>query len=121
MRSAPWLVGLALGAWASLASTQEPGSAALLLPACRVYVQSADRGERLRLERGVCLGTIETVLRLQQQLRAAYQFCLPQQVTLLTAVETVVSFADGRRDLDQPLHALAIEAFQQEWPCEPSS
>ena len=106
-------------ALATPAAVAAPESAAFLLPACRVYVQSADRGERLRLERGVCLGTIETVLRLHRQLRAAYQFCPPRQVTLLTAVQTVVAFAEGRRDLDQPLHALAIEAFQQTWPCKP--
>jgi hypothetical protein len=90
------------------------------MPACQLYLQSADRGQRLRLERGVCIGTVETVLRLRGELRAAYRFCPPQQITLKTAVETVVVFAATRKGLDASLHELAIQAFQQKWPCEAS-
>src|SRR3712207_8937177 len=88
MRSILWLVGLVVvSVCAPPAMAEDAGSAASLLPACRLYLRSADRGERLRLERGVCLGTTETVLRLHRQLRAAYQFCPPGQVTLLERSE----------------------------------
>ena len=93
MRPVPWLVGLAFIVLAAPAAAEAPESAAVLLPACRLYVQSADQGQRLRLERGVCIGTTETVLRLHRPLRAAYRFCPPSRVTLLEAVRTVVTFA----------------------------
>jgi hypothetical protein len=99
-------------------AAQAPESAAALIPACRLYLQSADKGQRLRLERGVCIGTAETVLRLHRELRAANRFCPPQQVTLRTAIEAVVAFARPRQDLGQPLHVLAIEAFKERWPCK---
>ncbi len=118
MRALLWFLGLALAASTSEAAPQDPASAAYLLPACRLYLQSADRGQRLRIERGVCIGTVETVLRLHRELRAAYSFCPPNQMTLETAVQTVVTFTEGRKDLDRPLFALAVEAFQQKWPCE---
>lgn len=110
----------ALGVCASPVAAQAPESAAALIPACRLYLQSADKGQRLRLERGVCIGTAETVLRLHRELRAANRFCPPQQVTLKAAVETVVVFAATRKGLDASLHELAIQAFQQKWPCEAS-
>jgi len=88
-----------------------------LLPACQLYLRSTDSGQRLRLERGVCIGVTETVLRLHRRLRAAYDFCPPKQVTLETAVRTVVEFTRSRTDLDRPLYELAIEAFQRRWPC----
>ncbi len=103
------------------AAAAGPESAAYLLPACRLYVRAADQGQRLRLERGVCIGTTETVLRLHRELRAAYRFCPPDQVTLKVAVQTVVAFAGNDKDLDLPLHELAIRAFQQKWPCEEST
>ena len=108
-------VGLTLAL--ALPAAGAPESTASLLPACRLYVQSADQGQRLRLERGVCIGTIETVLRLHRELRAAYRFCPPEQLTLKTAVETVVVFAGTRKSLDAPLYELAIQAYQQKWPC----
>ncbi len=117
MRAAVGFLCLALSVVASEAAPQDPASAAYLLPACRLYLQSADRGQRLRIERGVCIGTVETVLRLHRELRAAYSFCPPNQVTLEMAVRTVVAFAEGRKDLGRPLFALAVEAFQQKWPC----
>ncbi len=117
MRAVVGFLCLALSAAASEAAEEDPASASYLLPACRLYLQSADKGQRLRLERGVCIGTTETVLRLHRQLRAGSSFCPPDQVTLETAVQAVVAFAEGRRDLDRPLHDLAIEAFQQKWPC----
>ncbi len=108
---------LALSAAASEAAAQDPSSTSYLLPACRLYLQSAGQGQRLRIERGVCIGTIETVLRLHRELRAGSSFCPPDQVTLEVAVRAVVAFAEGRRDLNRPLYDLAIEAFQQKWPC----
>lgn len=45
------------------------------------------------------------------------QLLPPDQVTLETAVRTVVDFTKGRRDLDRPLSAIAIEPYQQKWPC----
>ena len=116
-RRSVWLIGLVVAALASHAGAQDGASAAFLLPACRLYLQSADQGQRLRLERGVCIGTMETVLRLHRELRAGSSFCPPDQVTLETAVRTVVDFTKGRQDLDRPLSAIAIEAFQQKWPC----
>ncbi|HEX2552546.1 MAG TPA: Rap1a/Tai family immunity protein [Microvirga sp.] len=94
------------------------GSAAALLPACRLYVAQAARGDRLRLERGVCIGTVETVLLLHRPLRAAYRFCPPRQVTLLDAMRIVVAFADRDREAERSLHEVAIEAFQDKWPCQ---
>jgi hypothetical protein len=117
MRLVVGFLCLALSATAPAAAEKDPASAAYLLPACRLYLQVADRGERLRLERGVCIGTTETVLRLHRQLRAGSSFCPPDRVTLETAVRAVVAFAEGRSDLDRPLLELAIEGFQQKWPC----
>ncbi len=116
-RRSVWLIGLILAALPSHAGAQDGASAAFLLPACRLYLQSADQGQRLRLERGVCIGTTETVLRLHRELRAGSSFCPPDQVTLEAAVRTVVDFTKGRRDLDRPLAGIAVEAFQQKWPC----
>ena len=121
MRCVLWPVTCALTALLSSAAAAAPESAALLLPACQLYLQSADQGQRLRLERGVCIGTIETVLLLHRELRAAYRFCPPDQVTLKEAVQTVAAFAGSRHNLDRPLYALAIEAFQQKWPCASNS
>jgi hypothetical protein len=101
----------------SPAPAQTGESATFLLPACQLYLRSTDSGQRLRLERGVCIGVTETVLRLHRRLRAAYDFCPPKQVTLETAVRTVVEFTRSRTDLDRPLYELAIEAFQRRWPC----
>ncbi len=117
MQRVLWLISWALAALLPSAAAAAPETAASLLPACRLYLQSADQGQRLRLERGVCIGTTETVLRLHRELRAAYRFCPPDQVTLEAAVQTVVAFAGSGQDLDRPLYALAIEAFQQKWPC----
>jgi hypothetical protein len=114
-----WLasLGIALAAAILPTGTQAEGGAASLLQACRLYVQDEVRGQRLRLERGVCIGTIETVLLLQRPLRAFYRFCPPGQLTLLEAVRTVVNFSAANKDLDRQLHEFAIEAFQQRWPC----
>jgi hypothetical protein len=114
-----WLVsiGIALAAATLPAAAQPEGSAASLLPACRLYVQEEVRGQQLRFERGVCIGTVETVLLLHRPLRSLYRFCPPSQITLLEAVKTVVTFAGINKELDRPLHELAIEAFQQRWPC----
>lgn len=119
MRLVYWFVsiGIALAAAILPAAAQTEGSAASLLPACRLYVQEEDRGQRLRLERGVCIGTIETVLLLHRPLRSFYRFCPADQITLLEAVKTVVTFAERNKELDRPLHEFAIEAFQQRWPC----
>ena len=117
MRLVVGFLCLALSATAPAAAEKDSASAAYLLPACRLYLQVADRGERLRLERGVCIGTTETVLRLHRQLRAGSSFCPPDRVTLETAVRAVVAFTEGRSDLDRPLSELAIEGFQQKWPC----
>jgi hypothetical protein len=121
MRHISGLSVLIFAVFVSEAVAQDPGSASYLLPACRHYLQSADQGQRLRLERGVCIGTIETVLRLHRELRAAYSFCPPDQMTLELAVRTVVEFTRGRRDLHRPLYALAVEAFQEKWPCGASA
>ena len=116
-RRSAWLIGLVGAALASHAGAQDGASAAFPLPACRLYLQSADQGQRLRLQRGVCIGTTETVLRLYRALRAGSSFCPPDQVTLETAVRTVVDVTKGRQDLDRPLAGIAVEAFQQKWPC----
>ncbi len=113
-----WLICAAFALVASPAAAQTEGSAAALLPACRLYVQQAAQGQRLRLERGVCLGTVETVLLLHRPLRSFYRFCPPSQVTLLEAVRTVVTFAETNKDFDRPLHEFAIEAYQNKWPCK---
>jgi hypothetical protein len=42
-------------------------------------------------------------------------------LTLKEAVQTVVAFVGSGQDLDRPLYALAIEAFQQKWPCASDS
>lgn len=118
MRLVSGLSALTLAGLVCEAAAQDPGSASYLLPACRLYLQSADRGQRLQIERGVCIGTTETVLRLHRELRAAYSFCPPDQVTLKVAVETVVEFTRSRKDLERSLFALAIEAFQDKWPCQ---
>ncbi len=76
------------------------------------------KGDRLRLERGVCLGTVETILVLHRPLRSAYRFCPPGQITLLEAVRTVVTLADKTKDYGRPFHEFAIEAFQTRWPCK---
>ena len=101
----------------SPAGAQDGSSASFLLPACRLYLQSEIRGSRLLLERGVCLGTVETVLRLHRELSAAAPFCPPPQVTLETAVRVVAEFAQSRQDLDRPLVELALQAYRQKWPC----
>jgi hypothetical protein len=111
--------GVILIALASAGAAATPDSAATLLPACRQYLESDDQDQRLRLERGFCDGTAGTVLRLHRELRAAYRFCPPQQVNLKAAIEVLVGFADQRKDLRVPLHALALEAFQERWPCRP--
>jgi hypothetical protein len=82
---------------------QEGASAVFLLPACRLYLQSEVRGSRLLLERGVCLGTIETVLRLHRNLSVSESFLPPPQVTLETATRVVVDFARSRQQLQRPL------------------
>jgi hypothetical protein len=112
------LLGLALAISASPAAAQQEGNAGALLPACRLYVQQGIKGERLRLERGVCIGTVETVLLLHRPLRSAYRFCPPGQITLLEAVKTVVAFAETTKDDDRPFHEFALEAFQIKWPCK---
>lgn len=112
------LLLLVLAAAPAPAATPQEGSAAALLPACRLYVQQGAGGQRLRLERGVCIGTVETVLVLHRPLRSSFRFCPPREVTLLDAVQTVVTFADGNKDTDRPLHEFAIEAFQTRWPCQ---
>ena len=117
MRPLLWLAGLLLIQSASLARAQDGASAAFLLPACRLYLQSEIRGSRLLLERGVCLGTLETVLRLHGKLSASSSFCPPPRVTLESAVRVVVNFARSRQDLDGPLMDLALEAYRREWPC----
>ena len=108
----------ALAFAASPAVAQQEGSAGALLPACRLYVQQGVKGDRLRLERGVCLGIVETVLLLHRPLRSAYRFCPPGQMTLLEAMRTVAGFAESSKDFDRPLHEFAIEAFQTRWPCK---
>ncbi len=118
MRPVLCLLGLALAAAASPAASQQEGSAAALLPACRLYVQHAAQGQRLRLERGVCIGTVETVLLLHRPLRSTFRFCPPREVTLLDAMRTVAMFADINKDYDRPLYEFAIEAFQHRWPCK---
>jgi hypothetical protein len=117
MRHLLWMGALlaANGAWP--AGAQDGASAAFLLPACRLYLQSETRGSRLLLERGVCLGTIEAVLRMNRLLSASASFCPPPQVTLETAVRVVVTFAQSRQDLERPLVELALEAYRQKWPC----
>ena len=119
MQPVYWLasLGIALAAAILPTGTQAQGGAASLLPACRLYVQEGVRGQQLRFERGVCVGTVETVLLLHRPLRSFYRFCPPGQITLLEAVKTVVTFAATNKELDRPLHELAIEAFQQRWPC----
>jgi hypothetical protein len=110
-------IGIALAAVTGPAAAQTEGSAASLLPACRLYVQEEDRGQRLRLERGVCIGTVETVLLLHRPLRSFYRFCPPDRITLLEAVRTVVTFAGSNKEIQRPFYEFAIEALQQRWPC----
>jgi hypothetical protein len=109
--------GVLLAHGAVPAAAQDGSSASFLLPACRLYLQSEVRGSRLLLERGVCLGTIETVLRMHRELSASAPFCPPGQVTLETAVRVVVDFAQARQDLERPLAELALAAYRQKWPC----
>src|SRR5215204_1029158 len=101
----------------SPAAAQDGSTASFLLPACRLYLQSEVRGTRLLLERGVCLGTVETVLRVQRNFTAAVSFCPPPQISLETAVRLVVEFAQTRPDLERPLAEIALEAYRQAWPC----
>ncbi len=54
---------LVIAALASHTSAENGASAALLLPACRLYLQNPDRGQRLCLKRGVCIRAVETMLR----------------------------------------------------------
>jgi Rap1a immunity proteins len=116
-RLGPGVMAATLWLSPAQAHGQKAENATFLLPACQLYLRDAASGQRLRLERGVCIGVIETVLRIHRRLRAAYGFCPPDQVTLATAVRTVVEFARARGNLDRPLHELAIEAFQSKWPC----
>jgi hypothetical protein len=99
------------------AEAQDGSSASFLLPACRLYLQSEVRGSRLLLERGVCVGTVETVLRLHREFSAAASFCPPPQVTLETAVRVVTDYAQPHLDLERPFVELALEAYRQRWPC----
>ena len=111
-----WLAVL-LANSASPAAAHDGTSAGFLLPACRLYLQSEVRGSRLLLERGACLGTVETVLRLHGELSASAAFCPPPRVTLEAAVRVVVDFAQSRQDLERPLAELALAAYRQKWPC----
>lgn len=117
MRRLLLLWALLAGLNASAGLAQDGGSAEFLLPACHLYLQSETRGSRQLLERGVCLGAVETVLRLHRELAPSASFCPPAQVTLEAAVRTVVEFARERQDLERPLAGLALEAFRQKWPC----
>ena len=116
MRYFVWLGALLIIQTRCPGQAQEGSSAAFLLPACRLYLQSEVRGSRLLLERGVCLGTIETVLRMHNNLSASVSFCPPPQVTLETATRVVVDFARSQQ-LQRPLMELALEAYRQKWPC----
>ena len=89
-RRSVWLIGLVTAVLVSHAGAETGASAAFLLPACRLYLQNADQGQRLRLERDVCIGTTETVLRLHRERRAGSSVCPPDQVTLEAAVRTEV-------------------------------
>lgn len=111
-----WFMAL-LVVGASSARAQDGSRASFLLPACRLYLQTELRGSRLLLEKGACLGTIETVLRLHRDLSASASFCPPPQLTLETAVRVVVDFAQPGQDLERPLVELALEAYRQKWPC----
>jgi Rap1a immunity proteins len=112
-----WIAALAAVHSVSSAGAQDGASAGFLLPACRLYLQSEARGSRLLLERGVCLGTVETVLRIHRELSASVSFCPPPRVTLDTAVRVVVEFVQSRDNLERPLAELALEAYRQKWPC----
>jgi hypothetical protein len=117
MRRSLWL-GSLMALQATLpAEAQDGSSASFLLPACRLYLQSEVRGSRLLLERGVCVGTVETVLRLHRKFSAATSFCPPPQVTLETAVRVVTDYAQPHLDLERPFVELALEAYRQRWPC----
>ena len=116
LASVLWL-GVLLANGASPAAAQDGTSAGFLLPACRLYLQSEVRGSRLLLERGVCLGTVETVLRLHGELSGSAAFCPPPRLTLEAAVRVVVDFAQPRQDLERPLAELALAAYRQKWPC----
>ena len=83
----------------SPAPAQTGESATFLLPACQLYLRSTNSGQRLRLERGVCIGVTETVLRLHRRLRAAYDFCPPKQVTLRPRCERLSSSHGAARTL----------------------
>jgi hypothetical protein len=117
LRGLHWLGALMAVQTGWPAAAQNGASAAFLLPACRLYLQSEARGSRLLLERGVCLGTVETVLRVQRNFTAAVSFCPPPQISLESAVRVVVEFAQTRSDLERPLADIALEAYRQAWPC----
>jgi hypothetical protein len=106
-----------------LAQAHAHDSAKEMLPGCRDYV-AVGKGT-IPPERGdfaaamECVGTIKTILLLEQLLLPSLRFCRPKGVTTNDAVELAVREIEARPQMgDKPFFIMAIAAFQQHWPCQ---
>jgi Ssp1 endopeptidase immunity protein Rap1a len=105
-----------------VAQARAHDSANDMLAGCRDYIdvgsgrtpmKDADLGAAAE-----CLGTIKTLLVLEELLTPPFRFCRPKGVTISDAIELAVREIEARPQMKQKSFVImAIAAFQQRWPC----
>ena len=110
------IIGVAL----VLASLGEPASsetANYRMPGCRSFAKQ-DNDSRYLFASGVCSGLIEALISLTPALAPEIRSCPPSNITTGQGALVVVQFIDARpARLNDGFLPLAIEAFQNAWPC----
>jgi hypothetical protein len=86
-----------------------------IMPGCRGLVGTGDAND---LRRGICAGSIGTLLFLGDALPDDYRVCRPRGAVLDDAVRIVVTHIERQpRRLHENFNGLAMEALSAAWPC----
>lgn len=87
--------------------------------ACRAFIDRQkphDAGAAFK--EGVCVGVIETVMRLAPGMNATFRFCPSRDATLAQAMPVLIEYIDAHPAmLKYDIRDVASLAFRRMWPC----
>jgi|SRR5262245_28586654 len=97
-------------------------SANNLMKGCRSFLagkwESTDTRDDAFI-RGVCVGTVTTLVATAEAIGTTTGVCRPEQATISQQVRVVVTYIDARPNrFHEDLRVLSMEALRDAWPCK---
>jgi hypothetical protein len=115
-----FLLALILAASASAVHAQQQmlSGDSFLVPCKDAINSQSSTNMRSPLREGVCLGSVQTLMFVGNNLIDPLRFCVPRTATVGQATRVIIqSMEQNPQTLHLDFETLAIGALQRAWPC----